>query len=187
MIGSRKTKIRTFAFLSFVAFSFSGCTTYLPRHPLGADALPTGFYGDPTRPALALLEYRIGKYLAEDRRPYQTICAVAMQFDRSNPASLPSPLDPSVERKLLARFPQLSPSGECKRDGLAYVDEATGTPAAVFDVHDLDCVNPANCSAWGGYYAYGVHGWGFYELKWHRSGWAIRAKDLGIVLTGHDD
>jgi len=178
--------MRAFAVLAVVAFSFSGCTTYLPRHPLGSDAIPTGFYDDQTRPALALLEYRIGKYLAEDRRPYQTFCAVAVQFDRSNPASTPSPLDPSIERKLLARFPELSPSAECKREGPAYVDETTGAPAAVFDVHELECANPTNCSAWGGYHASGLHGWSFYELKWRRSSWAIRPKDLGIVLTGGD-
>jgi len=179
----KEERIRWIVLTTIALCALAGCAGTLPRHSLGPGALLTGFYDDPEYPEYALLEYRIGKYLAAGQRPYKTICAVAVQFDRTNPNSVPLPLDPTVERKLLRRFSELSPSGECKREGLGYVNEATGGPAAVFDVHELECANPANCTAWGGYYASGSHGWGFYQLEWHRSGWNIRRKDLGIVLT----
>jgi len=166
-----------------IACSTSACTSTLPRYPVGVGARSTGFYTDPARPELALLEYRIARYLAAKRRPYATICAVAMQFDRSTTRGDAVPLDAALEGRLLARFPELSPSTVCERHGLAYVDRRTQAPAAAFDVHELLCSGPSSCTAWGGYYALGEHGWGYYELRWRRDGWSIGPKDLGIVLT----
>ena len=93
------------------------------------------------------------------------------------------PLDPAVERTLLRRFPSLTPSGGCKREGLSIKDTDTGVEAAVFDVHELECETATRCSAWAGYYANGTHGWNYYRLRFERGQWRIRLEDLGIVLT----
>jgi len=165
-------------------WSLAACSSTLPRYPLTPGAEPTGFYKDAAHPELALLEYRIAKYLATRSRAYGTICAAAAQPDRMNPASQPVPLDPAIERKLLTRFPALAPLSRCTRENLGYSDEETGAAAAVFDVHELVCEGQGRCSAWGGYYANGPHGWSYYSLSWSNRGWRIKPKDLGIVLTG---
>lgn len=171
---------------AFAVWSLAACSSILPQYPLTPGADPTGFYKDPAHPEFALLEYRIAKYLAMSSRAYGTICAAAVQPDRSDPTSQPVALDATVERKLLARFPALAPLSRCRRESLGYSDNATGAAAAVFDVHELGCEEQGRCSAWGGYYANGPHGWSYYSVRWSENGWRIEPKDLGIVLTGRD-
>lgn len=171
--------IISLVFLSLCA----ACAPALPRYTVPQNAVTTGFYEDRQRPDLALLEYRLAKYFAWDGRPYETVCAVGSGIDPHEPASLPAPLDPSIEHKLLRRFPALSPSENCEREGLSIKDSDTGVEAAIFDVHELECETPVRCSAWVGYYANGQHGWSWYWLDWNGRKWKISMRDLEIVLT----
>lgn len=166
-----------------LALICAACTSVLPRYGLPSGATPTGFYEDRSRPDLALLEYRIAAYFAQARRPYASVCVTAQRIAPSDPDSKIVPLDPAIERRLLARFPELTPSGSCKRVGRSIVDETTGERAALFDVHDLDCESQTRCTAWGGYYADGPHGWSWYSLDWNGSAWTIRRRELEITPT----
>lgn len=170
--------------ISLVAMAaISSCTPYLPRYPLPPNASPTGFYEDPLRPDLALLEHTIAKYLADADHPYRVLCAAG---DDTRPADNEAsrPVQPAVEVRLLARFPQLSPRADCRQDGLVYYHRTSGAEAAIFDVHDLECAKPTRCLAWGGYQASGPHGWMRYHVDFIRGAWRIRPKKSDIVLTG---
>ena len=169
--------------VTLLAILAGACTATLPRHAVPADAAPTGFYEDQQRPDLALLEFRLARYFALGDRPYETVCAGDGKFSPHKPDALPKPLDPAVERKLLRRFPALTPLGGCKREGLSIIDTDTGVEAAVFDVHELECESAVRCSAWGGYYANGQHGWSWYWLDWNGSEWIISRRVMEIVLT----
>ena len=171
-------------FIAFLlAASCAACAPALPRYSVPQDAAATGFYENPQRPDLALLEYRIAKYFAWDERPYQTVCAVDGSKVQGSRQEALIPLDPGVERTLLRRFPSLTPSGGCKREELSIKDSDTGVEAAVFDVHELECETATRCSAWAGYYANGTHGWSWYWLDWNGREWKISKRYLGIVLT----
>lgn len=159
------------------------CSPYLSRYAVPAGAEPTDFYEDQSRPDLALLEYRIAKFFAAQSRPYTTACAVAVQIEPHDPDSEAIPLDQEIEARLLARFPDLKPANQCKREGLSILDRETGEPAALFDVHGLDCETQPDCSAWAGYYAYGTHGWSWYWVEWRDGMWTIRPRKSEIVLT----
>ena len=172
-----------FVLVALFALACAACTPSLPRYAVPEDAAATGFYEDQSRPDLALLEYRLARYFAWDERPYETVCAVAGKVDPSRQDSVAVPLDPAIERKLLRRFPMLTPSGGCKREGLSIINSDTGVEAALFDVHELECETAVRCSAWGGYYANGQHGWNWYWLDWNGREWKITPRDLGIVLT----
>ena len=166
-----------------LAIVCAACAAHLPRYAVPEDAAPTGFYEDQSRPDLALLEYRLAKYFAQRDPPYRTVCAADGQFSPSREDSSPTPLDPAVERSLLRRFPSLTPLGGCKREGLSIIDSDTGVEAAVFDVHELECQSATRCSAWGGYYANGQHGWSWYWLDWNGREWKIIRREMEIVLT----
>ena len=161
----------------------AGCAPSLPRYAVPEDAAPTGFYEDQQRPDLALLEFRLASYFARDDQPYETVCAVDGSDAQSSQQDPPVPLDPATERKLMRRFPSLTPASGCKREGLSVKDSETGVEAALFDVHELECESAVKCSAWGGYYANGQHGWSWYWLEWNGREWKIRPRDLGIELT----
>ena len=161
----------------------AACAPSLPRYSVPPDAAPTGFYEDQQRPDLALLEFRLASYFARDDRPYETVCAVDGSEMQSSQQQVPVALDADIERKLLRRFASLTPASGCKREGLSVMDSDTGVEAALFDVHDLECESAVKCSAWGGYYANGQHGWKWYWLEWRGGNWQIRERDLGIVLT----
>ena len=161
----------------------AGCAPSLSRYAVPTDAAPTGFYEDQQRPDLALLEFRLAKYFARDDRPYETVCAVDGSDVQSSQQDPPVQLDPATERKLMQRFPSLTPATGCKREGLSVKDRDTGVEAALFDVHELECESAVRCSAWGGYYANGEHGWSWYWLEWNGREWKIRPRDPGIVLT----
>ena len=169
--------------LLLLAGLIAACAPSLPRYAVPTGAAPTGFYEDQQRPELALLEFRLANYFARDDRPYETVCAVDGSQTRSNKQPEPVALDAEIERKLLRRFPTLTPAGGCKREGLSVKDSDTGVEAALFDVHELECESAVKCSAWGGYYANGQHGWKWYWLEWRGGEWKIRERDLGIVLT----
>ena len=160
----------------------AGCAQFLPRYAVPSGAHATGFYENIDRPDLALLEYRLAEYFDRSSPPYSSVCAVAARF-APEVESPPVPLDPQTESKLLRRFPLLRPASECERNGRAIVNRATGAPAALFDVHELECETPVRCSAWGGYYGAGQHGWNWYWLEWNGGQWTIRPRDLEIVLT----
>lgn len=166
-----------------LAILCAACTAHFPRYPLPDDAAPTGFYEDRSRPDLALLEYRLAKYFAQGDPPYEAVCTTAEQISPHLQDSMPVPLDPAIERKLLRRFPSLTPAGGCKREGLSIIDSDTGVQAALFDVHDLECESAVKCSAWGGYYANGQHGWSWYWLDWNGKEWKISRREMEIVLT----
>ena len=177
------TSLRTIFAIATVGL-LAACTQYLPRYSAPLPAAQTGYYENIQTPRLALLEYRLGKYFAQKKRPYPVVCAAAGYVHPHFSDSPPRPLDLDVERALIARFPELSPLSRCKRDGLDIVATDTGQPAAIFDVHDFVCDSPAECLGWGGYYANGQHGWSYYRMRFERGEWRIRREDLGIVLTG---
>ena len=163
--------------------SCAACAPFLPRYAVPQDAAPTGFYEDQQRPDLALLEFRLANYFARSEKPYETVCAVDGSEMQSSKQQEPVALDADVERKLMRRFPSLTPASGCKREGLSVKDRDTGVEAALFDVHELECESAVKCSAWGGYYANGPHGWSWYWLEWNGREWKIRPRDLGIELT----
>ena len=166
-----------------LAVGCAACTPSLPRYAVPSNAAATGFYEDRQRPDLALLEYRLAKYFAREERPYATVCAVDGRDSQTIQEKRIVPLDPAIERKLLRRFPMLTPSGGCKREGLSVKDSDTGVEAALFDVHELECESATRCSAWSGFYANGQHGWSWYWLDWNGREWKISKRDLGIELT----
>lgn len=179
------TTIRTiFAIAS--AGLLTACSQYLPRYPAPLPSAETGYYENIQTPRLALLEYRIGKYLARKERPFPVICSSAGKINPHDPGSFPNALDEDVEVALIKRFPQLSPLSRCKRDGLDIVATDTGQPAAIFDVHEFVCDSPAECLGWGGYYANGLHGWSYYRMTFDRGEWRIKPEPLEIVLTGSE-
>lgn len=161
----------------------SACAPYLPRYAPAQDEIETGYYEDINTPRLALLEYRLGKYFAQKKPPYEVVCAAAGNISPSQADSQPYPLDREVELALMKRFPGLSPLSRCKRQGIDIVAADTGVAAAIFDVNEFSCEAPDNCLGWGGYYANGAHGWSYYRLRFERGEWRIKPEDLGIVLT----
>ena len=161
----------------------AACAPFLPRYSVPRDAAHTGFYEDQQRPDLALLEFRLAKYFARGDTPYETVCAVdGGEMQGSKQQELVA-LEADVERKLMRRFPSLTPASGCTREGLSVKDRDTGVEAALFDVHELECESAVKCSAWGGYCANGSHGWSWYWLEWNGQEWKIRPRDPGIVLT----
>ena len=165
--------------IGFATLAIAACTATLPRYAAGPGETATGFYEDPQRPELALLEYRLAEYFATELRRYGTVCAAAVDRQRE-----PAPLAPAVEARLLARFPGLSPLTRCVKDGIDVRDVQTGTAAAIFDVHELVCENPETCTAWAGYYANGPHGWRWFTLDFKNGSWRFARKEMDIVLTG---
>ena len=159
------------------------CSTYLPRYAPAQGAFETGYYENINTPRLALLEYRLGKYFAQETPPYQVVCAAAARQEPHSGLDDPRPLDPEVELKLIERFPGLSPLSRCERRGLDIVAKDTGVAATVFDVHDFSCEAPNNCLGWAGYYANGRHGWGYYRMRFENGQWRIKPEKVHIVLT----
>ena len=169
--------------LSLLVFSSLASCSNLPRYPVPASAMPTGFYENRDTSGLALLEYRIARYFAQSDRPYPTVCAAAVQRGEGNDKRDPAPLSPEVEDRLLARFPGLSALIHCKRAGVGYEDGRTGAAAAVFDVHEIECRSSDLCSAWAGSLGDGPHGWSWYWIEWKRGAWRFRERPLDIVVT----
>ena len=164
--------------------ALAACTGHYPRYAVPAGAVETGFYDDPTAPAQALLEYRLAEYFATEPRRYGTVCAAASDAYAVDRQREPAPLAPTVEARLLARFPGLSPLTRCVKDGIDVRDAQTGAAAAIFDVHELACENPETCTAWAGYYANGPHGWRWFTLDFKNGSWRFARKEMDIVLTG---
>ena len=168
---------------SLLALLLAGCAGYLPSYPLLPDAVPTGFTTDPGYPERALLEYGLARQFARPLWEYDHVCAVETRLNPSDPHSAAVPFPPDVEAVLLARFPGLSPADTCVRDGLDIRNASTGEPAALFDVHELECETPKRCSAWVGYYANGPHSWRRYWIEWRDGEWRIRPRKSDIVVT----
>lgn len=177
-----KTVIGRFAPI-FLIGALAGCAPFLPQYSASETERETGFYTDLGKPALALLEYRLAAHFAGNSKAYSKICAGEGQRDRSAKSSHAKPLDAEAEAKLLARFDGLSPFSSCSPTERGYVDSVTGEAAAMFDVHELSCDQPTNCTAWGGYYGSGQHGWSFYRLTWNGN-WRIKREPLDIIVTG---
>ncbi len=167
----------------FLALSCTACSAYLPRYEPPKGAFATGYYENIQTPRLALLEYRLGNYFAQSKRPYPVVCAAAANVDPHDAASQARTLDPDVELKLIARFPGLSPLSRCEREGLDIVASDTGQAAAIFDVHELVCDTPTACLAWAGYYANGQHGWSYYRMTFEGGEWRIEREELTIITT----
>lgn len=166
------------------AVLMTGCAANLPRYAPSPPSAETGFYEDRTTPQLALLEYRLAKYLAQGQRPYAVVCAAATRLGPQDAPVEAAALEPAVERNLMQRFPKLSPLDRCKRDERAVVASDTGVPAAIFDVHEFTCLPDGDCLGWAGYYAEGQHGWTYYRMTFDRGEWRIRREELDIQLTG---
>lgn len=163
----------------------AGCATYLPRYAPLAPGAETGFYGDIETPELALLEYRIAKYLDWDERPYATICAAA-ERDHSRPAGEPISLPTAVEQALLRRFAQLSPLSECRSTGVHRYAGPDGSEAAVFQVEQPSCETATACTAYARYHAAGGGFGNRYALDWDGRQWRLRYHPQEIILTGED-
>ena len=167
-----------------LVFAGAGCAGYLPRMAAPPGTEPTGFYEDRSRPDLALLEFRLARYFASSERPYETVCAGLGWRQRDDFLRKAVPLSPQVETRLLARFPDLKPFETCVPDNSGYRDRVTGRPAAMFDVHELECETPIRCSAYAGSLANGPHGWSPYWAEWRGEQWRIRRRKLDIIVTG---
>lgn len=161
----------------------SACSQYLPRYKAANSAFETGFYENIENPRLALLEYRLGKYFAQQTFPYTVVCAAAERPSVITGITTYVPLGEETERKLIERFPALSPLSRCEAKGLNIIAADTGEAAAIFDVNEFSCGAADTCLGWGGYYANGQHGWSYYRMTFERGEWRIKPEDLGIVLT----
>ena len=143
---------------------------------------------DPDHPELALLEVRLAEHFGKFGATPPTTCAgftPGTSIDRRKLGALSA----EDEQRLMLRFPDLAPFDRCKPidNGPGtkfFVDSITGEPAAMFDVHQLECSSPTRCRAYAGYTLdQQRNGWRFYEARFADGKWRVRKQDLDIIVT----
>lgn len=153
----------------------TACSSTLPRYPAKAPAVESGFYTDRSRADLAMIEYRVAKYLDWDDRPTDRICVASKQHLSAGTMVFTSFSEP-VESAFYRRFPALEPLENC----------AVAADAAIFTVEVLECEQRSECSADVGY-RIGPRGYfNRYVATWKNGEWQLRYEPQPIVLTGQD-
>lgn len=168
-----------------ISLALGGCTLPLNRELVKS---PNTLAADPSHPELALLELRLAEHFGKFGAAPPTTC---VRF-AAGPDSYPTPyarFDEGLERRIMLRFPDVAPYDRCVEARTVgrtkfHADRDTGEPAAMVDVHDLQCETVTRCTGWAGYVLdERRNGWRFYEARFSNGKWRVREADLGIVLT----
>lgn len=171
---------------SIVSSLLLGACTLPVNHEL--IRAPNTVADDPRHPELALLEVRLAEHFAKFAGTPPTTCAgfaPGTPVDRRRVGGLAD----GEERRLMRRFPALAPFDRCSpvmhTDGTQfYVDSITGEPAAMIDVHGLDCTGPAECRGYAGYRLDETrNGWRYYVARFSDGKWRVREEELDIIVT----
>jgi len=101
----------------------------------------------PDTAGFALLRSLLASHFNGEQRMVATTCATIRG------GSDGGALKDGDEAALMASFPELAPLDRCVWRDSHYVDAITGGDAMVFDVHDLRCTKPDDCTAMGGWTA----------------------------------
>lgn len=156
------------------------CSACAPPLNSRIAATPQSLAAESDDPVLALLEYRIAELIERKPDLPDAICAGwRSEGGMMDVAALPA----DKEARLQRRFARVVPFAQCTIEDNT-VRTRAGQPAILFDVHELECAHPGDCTAWAGYtQTPRINGWNYFRARFRNGYWQIRPEDLGIELT----